>query len=105
MKTTYFTESTTTVKVQSFYNQESKVLVNYMDNTVFINTLDTLEVALVNNQCNHIRIELYRDNEKILNGNQWIDYFNKYDKEALNEEVYMQESESDYFDYELWFVN
>lgn len=40
MKNTYFTESTT-VKVQSFYNQESKVLVNYMDNTVFINTLDT----------------------------------------------------------------
>ena len=41
MKNTYFTESTTTVKVQSFYNKESKTLVNYMDNTVFINTLDT----------------------------------------------------------------
>lgn len=41
MKNTYFTESTTTVKVQSFYNKKSKTLVNYMDNTVFINTLDT----------------------------------------------------------------
>lgn len=39
--TLQFTETTTTVKVKSFYNQESKVLVNYMDNTVFINTLDT----------------------------------------------------------------
>nr|DAV30485.1 MAG TPA: hypothetical protein [Caudoviricetes sp.] len=28
---------------------------------------NTLEVALVNNQCDHIRIEIYRDNEKILN--------------------------------------
>lgn len=41
MKNTYFTESTTTVKVQSFYNKEYKTLVNYMDNTVFINTMDT----------------------------------------------------------------
>ena len=41
MKNTYFTESTITVKVQSFYNKEYKTLVNYMDNTVFINTMDT----------------------------------------------------------------
>lgn len=66
---------------------------------------NTLEVALVNNQCDHIRIEIYRDNEKILNGNQWIDYFKKYDAEALNEEVYMQESESDYYNFDLWFVD
>ena len=66
---------------------------------------NTLESALVNNQCDHIRIEIYRDNEKILNGNQWIEYFNKYDIDALQEEVYMQESESDYYDFDLWFLN
>nr|DAM47864.1 MAG TPA: hypothetical protein [Caudoviricetes sp.] len=66
---------------------------------------NTLESALVNNQCDHIRIEIYRDNEKILNGNQWIEYFNKYDIDALQEEVYMQESESDYYDFDLWFVD
>ena len=59
----------------------------------------------MNNQCDHIRIEIYRDNVKIMSGSQWIDYFKKYDAEALNSEVYMQESESDYFDYEVWFVD
>ena len=66
---------------------------------------DTLENALINNQCDLIRIEIYRDNEKIMRGSQWIDYFKKYDVESLNSEVYMQESESDYYDYDLWFID
>lgn len=61
---------------------------------------NTLESALINNQGTHIRIEIYRDNEKIMNANQWIDYFKKYDIDALQEEVYMKESESDYYDYD-----
>lgn len=66
---------------------------------------NTLESALINNQGTHIRIEIYRDNEKIMNTDQWLDYFKKYDAESLQSEVYMQESESDWFEYELWFAD
>ena len=66
---------------------------------------NTLECALVNNQCDHIRITLYGNNEKCMNGSQWIDYFKKYDADALNSEVYMNESESDWYDYDLWFID
>lgn len=64
MKNTYFTESTTTVKVQSFYNQESKVLVNYMDNTVFINTLDTYIV----DSGKHIELDLITEETLLITG-------------------------------------
>lgn len=60
MKNTYFTETTTTVKVQSFYNKETKTLVNYMDNTVFINTMDNYIVD------SGKRIELDLINEDVL---------------------------------------
>lgn len=38
MKKTYFTETKSTVSVHTFFNKESHVIVNCIDNTLYINT-------------------------------------------------------------------
>lgn len=45
MKTTYFTETKSTVSVHTFFNKETHVIVNCIDNTLYINTPKTCIVT------------------------------------------------------------
>lgn len=45
MKNTYFTEKKSTVSVHTFYNKETHVIVNIIDNTLYINTPNTCIVT------------------------------------------------------------
>lgn len=55
-----------------------------------------METVLSSHQNDYIRF-----NEKIRSGEQWIEYFKKYDPKALEIDVFIKPVEADYYDFEL----
>lgn len=59
---TYFTETKSTVSIHTFYNKETHVIVNCIDNTIYINSPNTcivtsgenIKLDLVENDLLHI---------------------------------------------------
>ena len=60
-----------------------------------------MEVVLNSHQCDYIKIALSDFHEKILSGEQWIDYFRKYDEEMLDYYAVLDASDADYYDFDM----
>lgn len=64
MKKTYFTETKSTVSVHTFFNKETHVIVNCIDNTLYINTPDTIIV----DSGKRIELDLTNNDELLITG-------------------------------------
>lgn len=66
-----------------------------MKNTYFTEATN-MEVVLNSHQNDYIRF-----NEKIRRGEQWIEYFQKYNPKALEIGVFIKPVDADYYDFDM----
>ena len=62
----------------------------------YFTEVTNLEVILNTHRNDYIKITLSDLHEKILSGEQWIDYFRKYDEEMLDYYAVLDASDADY---------